>query len=128
MFVPAVARDCPGVVNLGGAERGPRTHYKRKLASRFASQGIAALIYDSPGSGRSAGNALMQTKQDRVREALAAHDFLGEQAGIDRGRVGIYGLSEGAGIALLAAAEKPEVAFALPFSGGLGIPPLEQSR
>jgi len=125
---PAVATACPAVVILGGAERGPRTLYKRKLAGFFASKGIAALIYDSPGTGRSAGSARMQTKQDRVREALAAHAFLGEREGIHRGRVGIYGLSEGAGIALLAAAERPEVAFALPVSGGLGIPSLEQSR
>jgi len=128
VFLPAGATDCPAVVILGGSERGPRTHYKRKLAGCFASRAVAALIYDSPGSGMSTGNALIQSKQDRMREALAAHGFLKDQDGIDRRSVGIYGISEGAGITLLAAAENSEVAFALPVSGGLGIPPLEQSR
>jgi pimeloyl-ACP methyl ester carboxylesterase len=42
--------------------------------------------------------------------------------------VGIFGLSEGASISLLAAAAGKDVAFALPVSGALGIPPLEISR
>lgn len=128
VHVPDVERRCPAVVILGGAERGPRGAYKKALATHFAGRSIATLIYDSPGTGGSGGMALMQTKMARVREALAAHEFLRKQAGIDPEKVGIYGISEGAGIALLAAKEGEGVAFALSVSGGLGIPPMELAR
>lgn len=128
LHMPVSDTGCPAVVVLGGAERGPRVPVKRILAGHFADAGIAALIYDSPGTGQSSGNALFQTKRDRVKEALAAHRFLEEQQGIRPEQVGIFGISEGAGIALLAAAEDPQVAFVMAVSGALGIPPMEVSR
>jgi dienelactone hydrolase len=128
LYMPGSSGSCPAVVLLGGAERGPRMTYKRLLAEQFAGSGIAALIYDSPGTGESEGNAMLQTKKDRIREAIAAFRFLRTQEGVQPDAVGVYGFSEGAGIALLAAAEETEVAFAIPVSGGLGVPPMEQSR
>jgi len=132
LFTPkedaAESDDVPGIVLLGGAERGPRTPMKRRVAAHFASRGTASLIYDSPGTGASSGSALMQTKADRVREAIAAHRFLCGQAGVDRRHVGIWGISEGAGIAVLAASQASEIAFVIPVSGALGIPPRETAR
>lgn len=128
LYLPDVQEKCPAVVLLGGAERGPRTPFKKMLAERFAAGGIAALIYDSPGTGRSTGNFLFQTKIDRRNEALAAHRFLKSRKGIHSEQAGIFGISEGAGVALLAAAEDDEVAFVFPVSGSLGVSPLEVSR
>jgi len=125
---PEAAGSGPGVVILGGSERNARTDYKRRVASKFAESGIAALIYDSPGTGASTGNALLQTKNDRVVEALAAVRFLRGRPGVDPDRIGLWGISEGAGIALLAAAGDPRVAFAVSVSSALGIAPLEISR
>lgn len=118
----------PGVVILGGAERGARNEYKKRIASAFAEIGISALFYDSPGSGASTGNALLQTKDDRVVEALAAVGFLGSRPGIDPDRIGLWGISEGANIALLAAAREPRVSFVVSVSAALGIAPMEISR
>lgn len=128
LYMPESSGRCPAVVLLGGAEREARSLYKRSLAEQFAGKGVAALIYDSPGTGESKGNAMLQTKKDRVREAIAVFRFLRTQEDIDPDAVGIYGFSEGAGIALLAAAEESDVSFAIPVSGGLGVPPMEQSR
>jgi len=128
IFRPGAAGPGPGVVLLGGSERGARTDYKKRVASKFAESGISALIYDSPGTGASTGNALLQTKNDRIVEALAAVRFLRGRPGIDPDRIGLWGISEGAGIALLAAAGDPRVAFAVSVSSALGIAPMEISR
>jgi len=127
LYMPDVEGLCPGVIIVGGAERGPRNEYKRQLAGYFAGWGMAALIYDSPGTGESTGMALMQTKNDRVKEAVAAHRFLRRQDRIDPGKTGIWGISEGAGVALLAAVEEEEVAFVIALSGAMGISPFEIS-
>ncbi len=128
IFRPGAAGPGPGVVILGGSERRARTDYKKRVASKFAESGISALIYDSPGTGASTGNALLQTKNDRIAEALAAVRFLRSRPGIDPGQIGLWGISEGAGIALLAAAGDPQVAFAISVSSALGIAPMEISR
>jgi len=128
VFRPEAAGSGPGVVILGGSERNARTDYKRRVASKFAESGVSALIYDSPGSGASTGNALLQTKNDRIVEALAAVRFLRGRPGVDPDRVGLWGISEGAGIALFASARDPGVAFAISVSSALGIAPMEISR
>jgi len=125
---PEAAGSGPGVVILGGSEREARNDIKRRFASKFAESGLSALIYDSPGTGASTGNALLQTKNDRIVEALAAVRFLRGRQGVDPDRVGLWGISEGAGIALLAAAGDPRIAFAIPVSSALGNAPMEISR
>lgn len=125
---PEAAGPGPGIVILGGAERGARNDYKKRVASKFAEIGISALYYDSPGSGASTGNALLQTKDDRIIEALAAVEFLGRREGIHPHKIGLWGISEGANIALLAAAREPRVSFVVSVSAALGIAPLEISR
>lgn len=128
LFMPDADVGLPGVVLLGGSERGPRTPYKIRTAEHFAAHGVAALTYDSPGTGLSIGNAILQTRADRAREALAAVHFLRKQKGIHQKQVGLWGISEGAGVVLLAAAEAEEIAFAIPVSGGICVTPLEQSQ
>ena len=88
VFIPDGKTDVPGVVILGGSERGPQTSMKRRLARRFADAGIAALIYDSPGTGSSTGNAMLQTRDGRADEALAALRCLSEQESVRADQVG----------------------------------------
>jgi pimeloyl-ACP methyl ester carboxylesterase len=128
VFLPEGKTDVAGVVILGGSERGPQTVLKSRLAQHFADAGIAALIYDSPGTGRSTGNAMLQTRDDRAEEALAAIRCLGQQQSVRADHVGVMGISEGALIALLAAARDESVAFAIPVSGAFGVPMLEAAR
>ncbi len=86
------------------------------------------MVYDSPGTGSSSGNALLQSSADRVAEALSAVAFLRRQQGIRSTAVGLFGGSEGANIALLACAEDPGVAFVIPVSGSLGVSILDILR
>lgn len=128
LLLPQLDAPRPAVVLLGGSDRGPRGRTKDALAETLAAGGIAVLTYDSPGTGGSTGSALLQTRDDRAREAIAAVAFLRGTDGIDAGRVGVIGGSEGARVALLAAARAPEIACAVAVSGAFGIAMPELAR
>lgn len=128
LFEPKSGAPYPAAVLLGGAERGPRTALKERMAQAFAGKGVAVLTYDSPGSGGSSGNARLQTRAARAGEAIAGVRFLKTQKGVSADRVGLWGVSEGACIALLAAGGNTDVAFVIAVSGPFGISPLEQLR
>jgi len=116
------------VVVLGGSDRSARGPGKEHLARALADDGVAALIYDSPGTGRSSGNALFQTRVERAREGVAAMEYLRSVDEVDPTRVGICGGSEGAGVALMAATLDPSAAFSIAISGGFGLTMMELSR
>lgn len=122
LYRPREPEPCPAVVLLTGSNRGPRGPLLARIAQHFARNGIAVLHYDSAGTGKSTGNTLLQSRADRAHEAAQAIRFLRTKAGIDPRHIGLWGGSEGASIALLAAAMYPqEVAFVVPVSGGVGI-------
>ena len=127
-FIPDGESGVPGVVILGGSERGPRTRLKERLAEHFAGAGVAALIYDSAGTGQSTGNALLQTRDARAKEAIAAVHCLRSETRPRPDQVGIMGISEGALVTMLAAARDQSVAFAIPVSGGFGVSMMELAR
>ena len=128
IFLPDGESHVPGVVILGGSERGPRTRLKERLAEHFAGAGVAALIYDSAGTGQSTGNALLQTRDARAVEAIAAVRCLRSETRTRPDQVGILGISEGALVTMLAAARDRSVAFAIPISGGFGVSMTELAR
>lgn len=125
---PAADTDCPAVVILAGSDRSQRGPLRLRLAALFAEQGVAALVYDSPGTGSSTGNALLQSRDDRALEASAAVRFLRDTSGIRSEAVGVFGGSEGADVALMASAKDFEIAFAIAVSGSFGGSVLEVSR
>jgi pimeloyl-ACP methyl ester carboxylesterase len=128
LLLPAPTGPHAAVVLLGGSDRSARGPGKTHLAEALARGGVAALTYDSPGTGRSAGNALFQTRVDRAREGVAAMEFLRSLDEVDPSRVGVCGGSEGAGVALMAATLDPEAAFSIAISGGFGLTMMELSR
>lgn len=128
LYWPVERVGCPAVVVLAGSDRSRRGAVRSAIAESLANRGIAALVYDSPGTGASSGNAMMQSSADRVREALSALGFLEGLPAIRPGAVGLFGGSEGANIALLACAEDPGPAFAIPVSGSLGVSVLDILR
>jgi pimeloyl-ACP methyl ester carboxylesterase len=86
------------------------------------------MVYDSPGTGSSSGNALLQSSADRVAEALSAVAYLRSLPGIRSTAVGLLGGSEGANIALMACAGDTGVAFVIPVSSSLGVSILDILR
>jgi len=87
------------------------------------------LIYDKRGTGESDGERWPQTSgtfADLAADASAGVRFLRDQLGVDAIRIGLWGLSQGAWIAPLAAARVPGlVRFLIILSGG-GVNPAEQ--
>ena len=128
LFWPGTRDDCPAVVILAGSDRSRRGPLRIKIAKHFAAHNVAAVVYDSPGTGSSSGNGLLQSSADRVAEALSAVAYLRSVPGIRSTAVGIFGGSEGANVALMASAEDSRVEFVIPVSSSLGVSILDILR
>jgi len=119
LVLPATPGPHPAVVFLNGSGAADRTGYGvfPHLWRHFASHGFACLSWDRPGVGNSTGNFETQSYPDRAAEALAAVRFLRARPDIRKDRVGLWGFSQGAAVAPLAASESSEVAFVIEVSG-----------
>jgi pimeloyl-ACP methyl ester carboxylesterase len=129
VFHPRTPGPHPGVVFVHGSGPQTRDSYLRWFADRFARAGFVTLIYDKRGTGESGGDRWPQTSgafTNLADDALAGVRFLGDQPDVDANRIGIWGLSQGAWIGPLAAAQAPGlVRFLIMLSGG-GVSPAEQ--
>jgi pimeloyl-ACP methyl ester carboxylesterase len=97
-----------------GAAGGQRDFY-RLFAHTMVRANVAALIYDKPGFGESAGNA-SPTIFTQAAAVEAALDYL--RARSDIRRVGLWGFSNGMWAVPMVAARRAEVAFVV----GVGSP------
>jgi dipeptidyl aminopeptidase/acylaminoacyl peptidase len=113
LYVPRGKRLHPAIVMLQGS--GPETRWgaNRFWADYFGRRGIATLIYDKRGSGKSSGDWQTADFNALAGDALAGVSFLQQQAGIDPKKIGIHGHSQGASIAPLIASRSKSVAFVL---------------
>jgi dienelactone hydrolase len=99
LTLPPGAGPHPAVVYVSGS--GPTLREAAHwLDSVFVSRGIAVLAYDKRGNGQSTGRypgdvASESTIRTLASDAVSAARFLAAQSGIDRSRVGFYGLSQG---------------------------------
>jgi dienelactone hydrolase len=118
LLLPQAKHPVPAVVFVHGAayhERGDN----RVEADYFARQGIAALIYDKRGCGASTGDWQKASQFDLAEDALAAVRLLRGWPEVDPRHIGLWGMSQGAGVIPLAAVRSADVAFLLPVSGCL---------
>lgn len=81
------------------------------LADYLTRRGLAILRIDSRGVGQSGGNWETSTTADVADDVVAGVAFLKRQPGIDPGRIGAAGASEGAAIAAIAAERSPDIKF-----------------
>ncbi len=125
LLIPNDREKSPAVVLVHGSSPNERTTY-RSWARHFAENGIAALIYDKRGSGKSTGNTRSASMENLADDALAGIKMLRLRRDIDAGKVGIAGHSQGGWIAPLAAARSGDVAFVI-VSGAAAVTPAEQS-
>jgi pimeloyl-ACP methyl ester carboxylesterase len=89
--------------------------------------GAVVLTHDKPGCGGSPGDWTMQTFEDRARESLSALAVLRSHPEV-AGSAGLFGVSQGGWVALLAATlGTAEVDFVISVSGP-GVSPRIQER
>jgi dienelactone hydrolase len=121
LYVPRGGGLHPAIVMLQGS--GPETRWgaNRFWADYFGRRGIATLIYDKRGSGKSTGDWQTADFNLLAGDALAGVSFLQHQVGIDPKKIGIHGHSQGAAIAPLVASQSKAVAFVLA-DAATGIP------
>jgi pimeloyl-ACP methyl ester carboxylesterase len=116
LIVPAGPGPHPAAVVAHGAAGGQRD-FCRLFAQAPLDAGVAVLIYDKQGHGRSAG-AAEPTIFDQANALSAALDLLASTPGLDPGRLGLLGFSNGMWAVPIAAARRPNVAFV----AGVGSP------
>ncbi|MEZ6063367.1 MAG: alpha/beta fold hydrolase [Planctomycetaceae bacterium] len=123
LTIPKQAGQVPAVVMISGS--GPQDRDESiaghkpflVIADHLARHGIAVLRCDDRGVGRSTGNFASATSEDFARDAIAAVDFLQQQARIDKSEIGLIGHSEGGIVAPMVAAQRPDVAFIVLLAG-----------
>ncbi|MBN6037874.1 S9 family peptidase [Amycolatopsis sp. 195334CR] len=108
----------PGVVLVHGSGRVTREKVRRE-AEAFAAQGVVTLIYDKDLSAYSTVSRDFSALAD---DAVAALAYLRTRPEVDPARTGLWGLSEGAWVAPLAAT-RSDPAFLI-LVGGNGVSPV----
>lgn len=110
LYTPSGEGPHPAVVFIHGSGPDSREQY-RFYGDLLARRGVAALIYDKRGVGSSTGDWMRSPFSALADDASAAVGFLRGHPSIDDARIGMWGGSEGAIIAPLAASRDPHVAF-----------------
>ncbi|MCW5592071.1 MAG: alpha/beta fold hydrolase [Burkholderiales bacterium] len=126
LHLPAGSGPHPALVVLH-ASGGPTRDYGAygHLARELPANGIAVLLFDRRGSGRSGGDFATASFGQLAADGVAAVEHLRARGDIDPSRVGVWGVSQGGWLALLAAASSPHVAFAVAVSAP-GVTPAAQ--
>src|SRR5262245_3263779 len=105
LYLPDASPSAPAVVFVHGAAHAVRRDGYRELASHFAHKGICAFIYDKRGCGESGGDWGSASLNDLAGDALACVQVLRRRPEINPHQIGLWGLSQGASIVPLAAAQ-----------------------
>lgn len=95
------------------------------LKEMLPALGIAVFVYDRRGSGKSAGDLQASDYALLADDALAAVRMLKTDSRIDSRRVGIWGLSQGGWLSLLAASRSSEPAFIIAVSAPVVSPDVQ---
>jgi uncharacterized protein len=82
------------------------------------SNGIGILIYDKRGTGESNGNWQQESFEGLADDALAGVALLKKRRDINPQQIGVWGFSQGATVAPLAASRSRSIAFVIMTSGG----------
>ncbi|QDZ16118.1 alpha/beta hydrolase family protein [Humibacter ginsenosidimutans] len=122
-----VTDSTPGLVLVDGSGDGDRNSWG-ELPAWLADAGAVVLRHDKPGCGGAPGHWLEQSLEDRARETLAAVRVLREHPRGHGRPIGLYGISQGGWVALLAAALEPESVDFVVCDSGPGVTPARQER
>ncbi|MGH1364641.1 MAG: alpha/beta hydrolase family protein [Calditrichia bacterium] len=122
LFKPLSTKPHPVVVLLHGSGTSDRDSFWYLYQADFlAKQGIAVLLPDKRGCGKSEGNWKTSSFKSFSEDALAAVDYL-KLNGHAQGKIGFVGFSQGGWIAPLAASNSNTIAFCIVVSSSAFTP------
>lgn len=117
ILVPSDVDPRPGIALLHGGGVLTRYHVMNE-AWLFAAHGLAAVVWDKRGTGRSAGVDWTRVGFDPlVGDAAAMIERLRSEPGVEPDRIGVWGHSQGGWHGPMLAAGDPGIAFAILASG-----------
>ncbi len=126
LYLPKGGRALAAVVVTHSASKslGDAVLYQH-LKEMLPPLGIAVLTYDRRGSGRSGGSLKDSDYTMLADDAIAAVRMLKADPRIDSERIGIWGLSQGGWLSLLAAARSSDVRFVVSISAPVVTPDVQ---
>lgn len=105
LVLPLNVESAPVVILIHGD--GPLDRFADEgyypLINKFLSAGIGVYTWDKQGTGKSTGNWLDQSLQDRADEAVQALELIRSQRGVQQDRVGFLGFSQAGWVIPIAA-------------------------
>lgn len=123
LFQPLTDQKHPAVLFIHGSGESDRdAFWYLYQAHTLASGGIAVLLPDKRGCGKSLGTWHTAGFDELAKDALAGIQFLSRVDGIDTSRLGVIGFSQGGWIAPLVAQQFPSVKFVVSVSGAAVTP------
>lgn len=126
LYLPTNPGPHPTVIFTHGSGGAGRDNSRYQLeATYFAEQGIASLVFDKRGYGKSGGDWRTATFEDLASDAVAAVDYLKSRNDIDVSRLGLRGASQSGWILPLAAIESADVRYLILISPA-GMTPYDQ--
>jgi pimeloyl-ACP methyl ester carboxylesterase len=126
LYLPQGGRALGAVVVTHGASSPLRTSpLYQHLLQMLPPLGVAVFLYDRRGAGQSEGKLQTSDYDLLADDAIAAVRLVGEDSRIDSKHVGVWGLSQGGWLALLAASRSPQVAFVVSISAPVVTPDIQ---
>lgn len=113
LLLPATQQEpAPAAVIVHGSGSSDRSNaWARAITDALLANGVAVLLTDKRGSGKSGGDWRTAGFEELAEDALAGVRLLQTRPEIDRKRIGLVGLSQGGRIAPIAASKSSQVAF-----------------
>ena len=112
LYLPMRIKKVPAIIFMHGSGSEPR-FASAYFADYFARRGIAVLIYDKRGVGKSTGNWRVSSFQDLAKDAVAGIKFLEGNSKIDANKIGVYGHSQGGSICPMLLTMYPKLSFGI---------------
>ena len=126
LYKPDTRTAYPALVVLHAANGGTRHFpFYQHLVTHLPARGIAVLLFDRRGSGRSSGDFETASFETLAKDGSAAVDYLRSRDDIDKKKIGLYGISQGGWIAPLVVRFRSDIAF-LVIVSGCGVSPAKQ--
>ena len=111
-ITPRGAASSPAVVILQGSGDSHRGNaWAAQIAEGLARCGVAVLLTDKRGAGASKGDWRTASMLELAQDGAAAMRWVAARPGVDRGRLGFVGLSQGGQVAPAAAEAAPDADF-----------------